>query len=237
MTTALPNTDSDRDRGEIRALAFDAYGTLFDVHSVSSTCRRLFAEQADSIVRLWRQKQLEYTWLSSLMGRYRDFWWVTERGLRYALAAVGVAAKPEAVEEAMAAYLTLDAYPDVAEALASLGDRRLAILSNGSPRMLRAAVESAGLGDHFEHVISAETAQVFKPSPRFYRLGPETLGLDAPWQLGFVSSNAWDVAGAKAYGFWTCWVKRREAPAEALDLSPDLEVGNLRQLAYNLGSP
>jgi 2-haloacid dehalogenase len=216
-----------------KAFLFDAYGTLFDVHSVVEAGRALTSDpQALSL--LWRQKQLEYTWLRTLMGRYEDFWAVTEAALRFALARLGIAAGDEAVARLMEAYLSLATFPDVAGALSAMAGTPLGILSNGSPRMLDAAVRSSGLAGAFHHVLSVDTVKAYKPSRSVYELGPRAFGVPAG-DILFVSSNAWDVAGAKAFGYRTCWCNRLAAPMDRLGVSPDLEVRKLDEILGKLG--
>jgi 2-haloacid dehalogenase len=215
-----------------KAFIFDAYGTLFDVHSVVEAGRALTGDpQALSL--LWRQKQLEYTWLRTLMGRYEDFWAVTEAALRFALGRLGITAGDEAVARLMEAYLSLATFPDVTGALSAMAGTPLGILSNGSPRMLEAAVRSSGLTGTFRHVLSVDTVKAYKPSPAVYELGPRAFGLPAG-DILFVSSNAWDVAGAKAFGYRTCWCNRLAAPMERLSVSPDLEVRTLDEILAKL---
>ncbi len=211
-----------------KAFVFDAYGTLFDVHSVIHA-GRAFTSDPEALSNLWRQKQLEYTWLRSLMGRYEDFWSVTEQALRFALHRLDVAASEAQVAALMDAYLSLACFPEVEAALARLAGTPLAILSNGSPRMLEAAVRSSGLAGALGHVLSVDAVKVYKPSPRVYELGPRALGIPAA-DILFVSSNAWDVAGAKAFGYRTCWCNRTGAVMERLGGSPDLEVRRLDQI-------
>ena len=216
-----------------RAFVFDAYGTLFDVHSVMEAARAVTPDpQALSL--LWRQKQLEYTWLRSLMGRYQDFWLVTGQALRFALRRLGITAGESQIEALMSAYLTLAPFPEVPAALRALRGRPLAILSNGSPRMLESAVRSSGLGAAFDHVLSVDTVGVYKPSPLVYDLAVRALDLPAG-EILFVSSNGWDVAGAGAYGFRTCWCNRANAPADELDVTPDYEVDRLDAILEKIG--
>ena len=216
-----------------KAFIFDAYGTLFDVHSVVEAGRALTSDpQALSL--LWRQKQLEYTWLRTLMGRYEDFWAVTEAALRFALGRLGIVAGDEAVARLMEAYLSLATFPDVAGALSAMAGTPLGILSNGSPRMLEAAERSSGLGGIFRHVLSVDAVKAYKPSPVVYELGPRAFGLPAG-DILFVSSNAWDVAGAKAFGYRTCWCNRLASPMDRLGVSPDLEVRKLDEIPGKLG--
>ncbi len=212
----------------IRGYVFDAYGTLFDVHSVAEAGREVTSDPA-TLSATWRQKQLEYTWLRSLMGRYEDFWVVTEGALRFALRRLGLDAREAHVRRLMEAYLTLASFPEVRLALERLAPRPRAILSNGSPRMLEAAVASSGLGQHLAHVLSVDAVRTYKPSPAVYALGPKALGIP-PVELLFVSSNAWDVAGAKAFGYQVAWCNRTNAPPEELGLAPDFVVTRLDQL-------
>jgi 2-haloacid dehalogenase len=211
-----------------RGYVFDAYGTLFDVHSVVEAGREVTADPL-ALSTLWRQKQLEYTWLRSLMGRYEDFWAVTEAALRYALRALGLRASAVQIGRLMDAYLQLACFPEVPQALARLAPRPRAILSNGSPRMLAAAVESSGLEAQVQHVLSVDALKIFKPAPSVYAMGPAALGIPAG-ELLFVSSNAWDVAGAKACGYRVAWCNRSGAAPEELGFSPDLVVGRLDHL-------
>ncbi len=213
----------------IKALVFDAYGTLFDVHSVISACNQLFPSQGSALSQTWRAKQLEYSWLRSLMGRYQDFWQVTESALLFACKSLHLPCPPTTRAQLMEAYLHLDPFPEVPQALRSLSDYPLAILSNGSPRMLRAAVESAGLKGVFSHVISVDAAKIYKPSPRVYQLACKKRRV-AKGAIGFVSANCWDIIGAKNFGFWTCWVNRSKAPQDELGFAPDATVSSLTEL-------
>ena len=215
-----------------RGFVFDAYGTLFDVHSVIEAGREI-TQDPQALSLTWRQKQLEYTWLRALMGRYEDFWQVTEAALRFAVRRLGLAASPAQLKRLMEAYLSLAAFPEVKTALERLKGSPLAILSNGSPRMLEAAVRSNGLGPHLQHVLSVDAVKTYKPSPAVYALGPKAMGLPAG-DLLFVSSNAWDVAGAKAFGYRVCWCNRQKAPMEELGFSPDLTVEHLDQIPDRL---
>jgi 2-haloacid dehalogenase len=212
----------------IRGYVFDAYGTLFDVHSVIEAGRAITTDPAALSV-LWRQKQLEYTWLRSLMGRYEDFWAVTEAALRFSVRRLGLAADAAQLARLMDAYLSLACFPEVDAALERLTGRPCGILSNGSPRMLAAAVASSGLDRHLQHVLSVDTVKTFKPAPAVYALGPQAFGIPAR-ELLFVSSNAWDVAGAKAFGYQVAWCNRTGAPAEELGAQPDLVITRLDAL-------
>jgi len=211
----------------IRGYVFDAYGTIFDVHSVVEAGAAVTSDPR-ALSLLWRQKQLEYTWLRSLMGRYEDFWAVTEAALRYAVRRLDIPASEAQLRTLMDAYLRLACFPDVQSALTGLRGAR-AILSNGAPAMLQAAVRSSGLAPLLEHVISVDRVRTYKPAPAVYALGPETLGIPAA-ELLFVSSNAWDVAGAKSFGYRVAWCNRLGAPEEELGLRADYVVTTLAEL-------
>lgn len=216
-----------------KAFVFDAYGTLFDVHSVVEAGRTITGDP-QALSTLWRQKQLEYTWLRTLMGRYEDFWAVTEAALRFALERLGIAAGDESIRRLMEAYLSLATFSEVKGALAAMAGTPLGILSNGSPHMLEAAVRSSGLAGTFRHVLSVDSVRAYKPSPAVYELGTRAFGLPAG-DILFVSSNGWDVAGAKGFGYRTCWCNRLAAPMEKLGVSPDLEVSRLDEILQKLG--
>lgn len=211
------------------ALVFDAYGTLFDVHSVTRLADELWPGRGAQLSQLWRTKQLEYTWLRSLMQRHEPFERVTEAALRYACGALGLAFDAGHHRRLMDAYLHLDPFPEVRDALAALGGIRLAILSNGSPAMLAPVVANAGLADAIRDVLSVEDVGVFKPDPRVYRLAVERLGVPTE-SIGFVSSNCWDALGAKSYGFRVFWVNRGGLPVDGLGCTPDHVVTSLADL-------
>ena len=210
----------------IQAVVFDAYGTLFDVDSVIEFCDRKFPARGAELSKLWRSRQLEYTWLRSLMGRYGDFWSVTESALIFALQSLNLACPPKTRQELMESYLHLKIFPEVKPTLAQLSHYKLAILSNGSPTMLAAAVQSAGLREIFTDVISVDEVKIYKPSPRAYALVSQHLRVPES-AVAFISSNCWDVAGAKTFGFWTCWVNRGGLPEDELGVTPDLTVDSL----------
>lgn len=216
----------------VRAFLFDAYGTLFDVHSVIAECRKVTAD-AEALSQLWRSKQLEYTWLRALMGRYEDFWSVTEAALRFATRRLNLRLDPAQQNRLLEAYLRLDGYPEVPKMVEALRGTPLAILSNGSPRMLQGVVEHTGLAPHLAHVLSADEVRTYKPSPAVYALGPKHLGVPKE-QIVFVSSNSFDVVGAKAFGFRVCWVNRAGAPLDELGLTPDATVSRLDEMAKAL---
>jgi len=214
----------------IRACVFDAYGTLFDVHSAVGKHRHRLGEKADQVSLLWRTKQLEYTWLRSLMGKHADFWQVTRDALDFAFDMHNMN-DPDLREDLMAAYLHLDCYPEVPEALSTLKEQgfKLAILSNGTPAMLEAAVKSAGLDDLIEINYSVESVGIFKPDPRVYQIAVDGLNFKAE-EIAFQSSNAWDAAGAAAFGFKVAWVNRFGQSVERLPGKPDAEINNLMEL-------
>ena len=209
-----------------QAIAFDAYGTLFEVHSVMALCNRKFPGQGTELSKLWRAKQLEYTWLRSLAGRYEDFWRVTESALVFACRSLSLACSTETRKELMDAYLHLDIFPEVKSALGRLSQHKLAILSNGSPKMLAAAVENAGLKGVFADVISVDEVKIYKSSPLVYGLVARHLAVPDN-AIAFVSSNFWDIAGAKSFGLWTCWVNRGKLPEDELGVRPDVTVDGL----------
>jgi 2-haloacid dehalogenase len=206
----------------LKALAFDAYGTLFDVHSVVALCEQLWPGEGQRLSSLWRSKQLEYTWQLSLMRRYRNFADVTRDSLRYGCAALGLKLEEPVVNRLLDAYLELSPFPEVGEVLSALRREklRLAILSNGSPGMLRPLVKNAGLRKAFRAVISVDALRVYKPAPAVYRLAVLKLGVPKA-SIGFVSSNCWDACGARAFGLTTVWVNRSGAPLDALGPVPD----------------
>ena len=214
----------------IRACVFDAYGTLFDYASAAARHKDEIGERFPALTALWRDKQLQYTWLRSLQGMHADFWQVTGDALDYALETLGIA-DAALRERLMSAYLQLDAFPEVAETLARLKNAGLktAILSNGTPDMLRAAVRHAGLSDLLDDVLSVEEVGVFKTHPRVYRLAVDRLGVPAA-AISFQSSNAWDAHAASAFGMRVVWCNRYGQTRERLPGAPDFEVRSLVEL-------
>jgi len=213
-----------------KAVIFDAYGTLFDVHSAVGRHMAQVGPDAARFSEIWRAKQLEYSWVLSLAGRYEPFWTLTERALDHAFARfpdVDPSIRPLLLE----AYRTLDAYPEVGETLSALRARglRTGILSNGDPGMLNAAVTSAGLADALDAVLSVDGARVFKTSPRTYDLVLQALSVTTD-EVVFVSSNRWDIAGASAFGFTTIWVNRLGLPDEYAELAPSAVIASLDKL-------
>jgi 2-haloacid dehalogenase len=219
----------------VKALVFDAYGTLFDVHSVIRLCDELWPGKGPALSQLWRTKQLEYTWQRSLMQRYEDFTHVTESALRYACRALGLTLDDAARNRLMQAYLRLETYPEVVETLRRLAGKKLAILSNGSPAMLEPVVASAGLGKLLDAVISVDSLKLYKPDPRVYALAVDRLGVPTG-AIGFVSSNCWDAIGAKAFGFRVYWCNRAGAPLDELGVQPDQELRSLAELPALVGA-
>lgn len=213
----------------ITACVFDAYGTLFDVHSAVRRYSNQIKE-SEAVSALWRAKQLEYTWLRSLMGRYVDFWQVTADALDFALETYGIS---DAVirQDLLQAYMTLSCYSEVPDVLDRLKRKgiRCAILSNGSPQMLSSAVKNSGLSEFFDAVISVDMISQYKPDPRVYRLAVDELKVEKS-KIAFQSSNAWDAAGANAYGFNVVWVNRFKQKPERLNTSVDIELTDLEKL-------
>lgn len=212
----------------IKALVFDAYGTLFDVNSVVAICDKLYPGKGAALSQLWRAKQLEYTWLRSLMGRYEDFARITADALRYASGALGLKLEASHVLRLMDAYDRLAPFPDAREILPALTQYRRAILSNGAPAMLEAVVKNSGLASHLD-AVSVDLVKTYKPDPRVYQLAIDRLGV-AKAEIGFVSSNYWDVAGAKSFGFRIFWINRSGVAPDALGLAPETALGNLTEL-------
>jgi len=215
---------------QIKAWVFDAYGTLFDPFSVQSAGEKIFPGQGEALSRLWRSRQLEYTWLRALMNRYVDSWQVTGEALVCACHSLGLHCDAKQQADLMQEYLRLQPYPDVASALRFFQGKPLAILSNGSPHMLAAVVEHAGLTQLFAELLSVDRVRTYKPSPAVYQLAVDELTLQRN-EIGFVSSNFWDAAGATAFGFPAFWLNRSNAPADELGIMPAATVTNLRQLA------
>lgn len=219
----------------IEACVFDAYGTLFDVHSAVGNLRDEVGPRHAELSMLWRTKQLEYTWLRSLMRAHCDFWQLTSDALKYAMDVTEL--RDDALhEKLMQAYLQLDAFPEVPGVLNLLKKAGLptAILTNGSPMMIEAAVNSAGLNDVISHQLSIESVGIYKPDPRVYQLASDTLGI-APEKICFQSSNAWDAAGAAHFGFQVAWVNRYSQPVERLPGKPGVVISDLEGLLGVVG--
>lgn len=210
---------------------FDAYGTLFDVHAAVRRHAAAVGPDAAALSEIWRQKQLEYSWVRSLMNRYEDFWNLTEQALDYAFSKFENADR-STKEQLLEAYQQLDCYPEVPEVLKSLkqGGAKLAILSNGSPAMLDGAVRAAGLEDVLDEVFSVDSIRHYKTDPQVYEMVTNHFRV-YPEAISFQSSNRWDVAGATAAGFRTVWINRSEQPDEYLDLPAAAVLKDLTGLA------
>jgi 2-haloacid dehalogenase len=241
-----------------KAVIFDAYGTLFDVHSVVAAAEQMFPGQGDALSQLWRQKQIEYTQLRTLAdpagARYQPFWNITLDALRFTAHKLGLTLNRAAEKRLMDEYACLSAFPDAVPALRRLReprtqpveaakaaeDRRsdqgtqaaplgLAILSNGNPQMLDIAVKSAGMSGLFDHVLSVDTVRAYKPAPAAYALGTQAFGAQ-PREIVFVSSNGWDASGANWFGYTTFWLNRQRVPAEELGVTPHGTGGGMNDL-------
>ena len=220
---------------DIGACVFDAYGTLFDVHSAARRASDALGDKAAAVSAVWRDKQLQYTWLRSLMAAHADFWQVTGEALDFALATQGI---EDAALRArlMELYLSLEAYPDVVPALTKLraGGKQTAILSNGAPEMLSAAVESAGLDAVLDASLSIEEVGIYKPDARVYQLAVDRLGVEAK-RICFVSTNCWDAHGAANFGFTVAWMNRFDQQDERLPGAPATVMRGLDELPGLLG--
>jgi 2-haloacid dehalogenase len=214
-----------------RAVLFDAYGTLFDVYSVGLLAEQMFPRMGEKLAQLWRDKQIDYTRLLSMAGRYKPFWDITRDGLRFAAQRLQLPLDAVAEDRLMNQYRHLSAFPENLEVLAALQQRGVpaGILSNGDPQMLAVSVRSAGLGDLLQHQLSVERVRRFKPDPAVYALGPQALALPAR-EILLVSSNGWDAIGATWYGYTTLWVNRTGAPLEQLDTRPTRIGTSLRDV-------
>jgi 2-haloacid dehalogenase len=199
----------------IKAVVFDAYGTLYDIQSVAAVTEEAFPGYGEIVTQIWRIKQLEYTWLRSLMQRYQDFSVITRDSLAYTLRVLGLKHDPAVFERIMDKYLHLDLYPDANAALAAMRGRKLAILSNGSTGMLNTLVRNSGLDRVLDATISIDSRKIFKPAPDAYSLIESTLRVP-PAEVLFVSSNPWDACGAKAFGLNVAWIERVTPEAMAL---------------------
>lgn len=219
--TKLPN---------IEACVFDAYGTLFDINAAAAQCAEQLGEQWQPLAEVWRFKQLQYTWLRALMGKYVEFWQVTSDALDYAMASLEIDDKALR-EQLLELYWQLSAYPEVKETLTRLkaDGKRLAILSNGSPKMLQAAADNAGITDLLDEIFSVESVGIYKPHPSVYELPGKGFGLK-PEQISFQSSNAWDAYAAKNFGFRVVWVNRFGQAKERLPGEPDAMIATLADL-------
>ena len=214
----------------VRACVFDAYGTLFDFASAAAACADVLGDKAAAVTALWRDKQLQYTWLRGLQGRHADFWQVTGDALDFTLETLGIA-EPQVRDRLMSFYRRLECFPEVPQVLRQLKETGFvtAILSNGSPAMLAGAVAGAGLRGLLDHVLSVEDVGVFKPHPSVYQLAVDRLGLPAT-AISFQSSNAWDAYAASAFGMRVVWCNRYGQRRERLPGAPDREIRSLAEL-------
>lgn len=220
----------------IKAVVFDAYGTLFDVASIDEQLSDHFGDKAPEVAALWRRKQLEYTWLRTLMNRYRNFEGLTRDALVYACEKLMLTIETSTIDDLMDHYKRLSVYPEVARALQSMSKHfKLAILSNANLNLLEQAVEHNEIHSFLNSIFSADEIGEFKPTPAVYQLPADGLRINKK-EILFVSSNTWDVAGAKAAGMRVAWLKRRNDVMEQLGNAPDIIVGDLRELAGQLES-
>jgi 2-haloacid dehalogenase len=220
----------------VRACVFDAYGTLFDFASAARQCRDVLGGDINRLTSLWRDKQLQYTWLRAAQGRHEDFWQVTGDALDFSLETLSLD-KPGLRERLMVLYLTLDAFPEVHTVLIKLkaAGLRTAILSNGSPKMLDAAIKAAKLDTLVDEILSVEEVGVYKPHPKVYQLAVDRLGVPAS-AIAFQSSNAWDAYAASAFGMQVVWCNRYGQHREHLPGSPDREIKSLAELPVLVGA-
>lgn len=217
-------------RLRVKAIVFDMYGTVVDVGAVAEACKEI-APDPVAFNAQWRAKQLEYTFLRALMGKYRDFWKVSEEALEFALRRFNLDLSPEKRNHLMEAWLTPTPFSEVAAALPRLKEKYLlAVLSNGSPKMLRTGLETTGLRTHFRWVISADAVKLYKPAPKVYQLAPKIMHLKKT-EILFVSSNSFDVVGAKTFGFKVCWINRMGSPLDPLGPKPDMVAQSFDELA------
>ncbi len=217
----MPRSAS-RSQTRFKAVVFDAYGTLFDVHSVASLAEQLFPGNGDTLSRLWRQKQLEYSWLRAMSRRYKPFWEITRDALIYSAAHLSLELSSECEDRLMNQYSSLSAFPENLQALREMkaAGLPLGILTNGNREMIEVAVRSAGMGGLFDHVLSSDTVQTFKTMDTIYDLAPEAFDCRSR-DILFVSSNCWVAIGSRYYGFTSFWINRGGLPLDRLDLEPD----------------
>ena len=218
----------------IRALVFDAYGTLFDPFSVRALAEQLFPGQGAALSQLWRSKQLEYSWLRTLTGRYDNFWKITGDALLFSCRSLGLSCSEMQHRQLMEVYLSLPAFPEVKPALEPLSALPLSILSNGTPEMLAAVVAANGMAHFFAHIFSVDSLQIYKPRPEVYQHAVDNLGLPRE-AIGFVSSNFWDISGASHFGFQTFWINRSSAVPDELGVTPTGVMRGLSDFPSMLG--
>jgi 2-haloacid dehalogenase len=219
----------------LHALVFDAYGTLFDPFAVKIRAEELFPGNGTALSQLWRAKQLEYSWLRTLMGRYENFWKITEDALVFSCRALKLSCDEHQRKQLMQVYLTLPAFPEVKATLEKLSALPLAILSNGTLEMLTPLVAANGMAHLFRNILSVDALKMYKPRPEVYQYAVNSL--DVPKEsLGFVSSNYWDIAGARSFGFRTYWLNRNSAVPDELGVTPTASLRSLSELLRLIGS-
>ena len=213
----------------IKAIIFDAYGTLFDVNSAAEKCKSKIGDKWESFANYWRKTQLEYTWLRSLMGRHKDFWQITEDSLDKSMQAFNI--NKVMKNELLDLYKILSPYPEVKDTLEKLKEKRykLAILSNGTPALLNELVKSNGLQNLFDDIFSIEEVKIYKPSSKVYDMPVKKYSIKNE-EVAFLSANTWDVSGGGNYGFTSIWVNRNKNIFDNLDYKPSNEINNLKQL-------
>lgn len=214
---------------QIKAFVFDVYGTLFDVTAIKKECEELYPGYGETISQTWRSKQVEYFMLRQLMGNYATLYSITHEALTYVLEENGLKSTEQNEQHLLDAYLHLPLYEEVVEVLAELKDKKLVVFSNGSHDMLDPLIENAGLEDVFSEILSIDEIKQFKPAPASYQYAMEKLNLEKQEVL-FMSSNGWDISGAKNFGFQTAWINRKNLPTEQLGLEPDYVFPDLNGL-------
>jgi len=218
---------------QVRALVFDAYGTLFDPFAVRTRAEELFPGNGTALSQLWRSKQLEYSWLHTLMGRYENFWKITEDALLFSCRTLKLSCDEHQRKQLLQVYLTLPAFPEVKPSLEKLSHLPLSILSNGTPEMLTSLVAANNMTHFFQHIFSVDSLRIYKPRPEVYQHAATSLGIPKE-SIGFVSSNYWDIAGATMFGFQTYWLNRNSSIPDELGVAPSVVLGNLEELPRTL---
>ena len=218
----------------IKALAFDAYGTVFDVHSVVQLAEEFFPGKGTALSQLWRAKQIEYMYLRTLMGRYVPHDQNTESALKYSMKYLQLAGGEKERSALMSEYEKLQPFPDAVSALPMLRNIKRSILSVGTPALLKSLVTNSELADQFDHLFSVDTVKAYKPHPTTYQMATDYFGIERH-EVGFVTSNFFDVAGARAFGFKVIWINRKGDIPDELGLLPHVELKSIQQLPEVLG--
>jgi 2-haloacid dehalogenase len=213
---------------QVRALVFDAYGTLFDPFAVRTRAEELFPGNGTALSQLWRSKQLEYTWLRTLMGRHENFWKITEEALIFSCRTLKLSCAEHQRKQLMQVYLTLPAFPEVKPSLEKLSHLPLSILSNGTPEMISRLIAANNMAHFFEHIFSVDSLRMYKPRPQVYQHAAASLKIPKE-AIGFISSNYWDIAGATSFGFRTFWLNRATVPADELGVTPSAVFADLEE--------